>query len=144
MANRLHHLGTIVRSIAEARKVYDNLLGITPRYQEIKEIPAQGLRLAGLRLGDIGIELLEPSDVDSRFSRFLRERGEGLFHLNIFTDDFDTEVKTLKDKGFTLEEYEEKAMFAGHTLRLAWLKPEDTYGVWIELVDEKSAPKEVT
>ena len=48
--------------------------------------------------GDISIELMEPTDSESWFGKYVEEHGEGLFHLNFFTDNFDTEIKALKEK----------------------------------------------
>ena len=84
---------------------------------------------------------IQPTDSHNREAKFLKERGEGLFHLSIFTESFDAEVKALKDKGFTVEEEETKTLFPGHTLRLAWLPPKETRGVWIELVDSTGVPE---
>jgi len=85
---------------------------------------------------------MEPTNSSNRQGKFLKERGEGVFHINIFTDDFDGDVKTLRKKGFTVEVEEAKDLFPGYTLRMAWLRPADARGVWIEFADAKSVPPE--
>jgi hypothetical protein len=64
-----------------------------------------------------------------------------LGHSSIFTESFDAEVRALNEKGFTVEEEETKSLFAGCTLRSAWIPSKDTRGVWIALVDSTSVPK---
>lgn len=117
------------------------MLGLTPWDKGIVRNPEHGLQVVLLPIGDSFIELIEPIGPESRFSRFLKERGEGLFHLSIFTEDFDAEVKSFKAKGFPVQEEEAKNLFPGYTVRLAWLPPEATRGHWIELVDAASVPK---
>lgn len=140
MFKKLDHVGIVVNNIDEALKSYMNILGLQPWDKGIVKISDKGLRVVLLRIGDNSIELIQSTDSQNREARFLRERGEGLFHLSIFTESFDAEVKALKGKGFTVEEEETKTLFPGHTLRLAWLPPKDTRGVWIELVDSASRP----
>ena len=141
MSKRLDHVGIVVNDIDEALKLYSNMLDLSPWEKGIAKIPDKGLQVVLLGIGDNSIELIQPTDSQNREARFLKERGEGLFHLSIFTDNFDAEVKALKDKGFAVEEEETKTLFPGHTLRLAWIPPRDTRGVWIELVDSASVPK---
>jgi methylmalonyl-CoA/ethylmalonyl-CoA epimerase len=141
MIKRLDHVGIIVNNMDEALKSYTNILGLPPLDKGIIRLPdKEGVQLVLLRIGDNFIELIQPTNFQNREGRFLRERGEGLFHLSIFTESFDAEVKALKEKGFAVEEEEIKTLFPGYTLRLAWLPPKDTQGVWIELVDSASVP----
>jgi len=142
MSKRLDHVGIVVNNIDDALTSYTNMLGLRVWDKGIVKIPEKGLQLVLLQIGDNFIELIQPTPgSQNREARFLKERGEGLFHLSIFTERFDAEVEELKGKGFRVEEEEIKALFPGHTVRLAWLPPRDTRGVWIELVDSASVPE---
>ena len=142
MSIRFDHLGIVVKDIDEAASLYNKMLGLTPWDKGVVEDPENGVRLLSLPTGDTFIELIQPTSPENRFARFLRERGEGLFHLSFFTDDFDKEVRALKEKGFTVEE-EVAHISPEHPFRLAWLSPKSTLGVWIELVDMSALPKEL-
>jgi methylmalonyl-CoA epimerase len=132
---KFHHLGIVVKDIDEAAKLYSEMLGLTPNDRGIIENPRDGLRLLLLSTGgDIPIELIQPTSPDNRIARFLRERGEGLFHLCFIIEDFDKKVRALKQKGYTVEE-EMAHVAPEHPFKLAWLSPESTRGVWIELAD---------
>ena len=137
---RMDHVGIAVNNIEDALKLYVDMLNLTPWDRGIVEIADKGLKVVLLPIGENNIELLQPTNPENREARFLRERGEGLFHITIETDNFDTDVKTLKEKGFAVEEEVTTGLFHGYMLRLAWLPPEDTQGVWIELVDLASVP----
>ena len=143
MSKKLHHIGIVVRNLDEALKQYIDILGAKPWEKGIVELPKQGLRLAHINIdGGTTIELMQPTNTENRMGRFLKEHGEGFFHFNVFTDDFDTDVKTLKEKGFAVEVEETKDLFPGYTLRMAWLPPKDTRGIWMEFADSMSVPPE--
>jgi len=149
MAYKLDHIGIVVRNIEEAAKLYGDLLGLTPWSKGISAFPHVGIKQVQLRKGDdFGnnfIELLEPikneEGVETIFSTHLKERGEGLFHISVFIDDYDKRISELRKKGFTVEEWRDENLFPGHTLRMGWLQPKDTHGVWIEFVDATAIPE---
>ena len=141
MAKRLHHLSIAVNNIEEALAFYCNVLGLTPWDKSITKVPERGIKVVGLDIGDISIHLAQPTDSENRHARFLKERGEGLFHMSISTDDFDAEVTSLKEKGFPVVEEEKiTSLFPGYTIRLAWLPPEATRGALVQIVDSASDP----
>lgn len=140
MFKRLDHVGVVVKNLDEALKLYGDILRLSPWDLGTIILKDLGVKLALLPIGDNFIELLEPISTKGRFARYLREKGEGLFHLSIFTEDFDAEVKALKEKGYKLEEEVTTQLFSGFNVRLAWLSPEETTGLWIELVDLASLP----
>lgn len=140
MAQRLDHIGVVVKNVEEAASLYGKMLGLKPWSLGVKEDTQNGVRLLSLPLGDIFIELVQPTSTNNRFGRFLKEHGGGLFHLCIFIDDFDRKIQVLKEKGFKPEE--ETAMISPERpFRLAWLPPRSTLGVWIELVDMAAVPE---
>ena len=142
MSVRFDHLGIVVKDIDEAASLYSKMLGLTPWDKGVVEDSENGVRLLSLPVGNTIIELIQPISSDNRFAIFLKERGEGLFHLCFFAEDFDKEVRALKEKGFTVEE-EVAHISPEHQFRLAWLSPESTSGVWIELADMAAIPEEL-
>ena len=73
---RIHHVGIVVRSLAQAYGFWRDTLGL-PVVREA-EIADQGVRAALLGAGDSEIELLEPVAADTGVARFLATRGEGV------------------------------------------------------------------
>jgi len=142
MALQFDHLGIVVKDINEAAKLYGEMLGLKPWDQGIIEDAENGVLLLSLPTGNTFIELIQPTRSDNRFARHLEERGEGLFHLCFLTKDYDKEVGSWKDKGYSIEE-EMANSFPGHPFRLAWVTPAAAKGLWVELSDAAAIPDHI-
>lgn len=121
MIGKIAHVGIAVRSIAEARGLYE-ALGL--RVEAIEEVPAEGVRVALIPCGESHIELLEPLGPDSPIARFLERRGPGLHHLCLASDDLRADDARLRAAGARL------------------LRPEPTRGAggcWVQFVHPASA-----
>ena len=138
----LHHVGLVVENMDEAVKTYCDILGLSHSDERIQTFTGKENQTVIIPVEDKELEVMEP-DPGTWFASHLKEHGEGLFHLAIFTDNYDEEVKMLKEKGFNLEEEETTKPFPGYTLREAFLLPEDTRGLWIALIDARKAPKHI-
>ena len=135
---KVDHVHLIVSDMDKALKSFEKILGLTPWSLGIIDLP--GARQTMLTPEDgARIELLEPNSKMGRFNKLLKERGDGVYGLSIFIDNFDEEVKKLKEKGVPLEE-EVAGLFPGHPFRLAWVPPEEGQGVWLELVESEALP----
>ena len=86
MISGLDHIGIAVRSIDEARALYETL-GL--EVEAIEEVPAEGVRVALIPCGASRIELLEPTTDSSPIARFLEKRGPGIHHLCLRSDAVD-------------------------------------------------------
>lgn len=121
MIGRIAHVGIAVRSIAEARGLYE-ALGLV--VEGIEEVPQEGVRVAMLRCGESHIELLEPLSAESPIAKFIERRGPGIHHLCLASDDVRADDRRLRAAGREL------------------LRPEPTRGAggcWVQFVHPKSA-----
>jgi methylmalonyl-CoA/ethylmalonyl-CoA epimerase len=125
---RIHHVGVVVKRLAEAYRFYRDVLGL-PLLKE-REIPDQGVRAALLAAGDTEIELLEPLAPTTGVGRFLARRGEGLHHLCFETPDVSKSLATLKERNAELIDQSPRAGLAG---QIAFLHPRACAGVLVEL-----------
>ena len=141
MSKKLDHIGIVVKDIDEAANFYTGILGLPSWNLGIVEDSINGVRMLSILTGEIFLELIQPTS-KNRFAEFLEEQGGGLFHLCFFVDEFDKEVRALKEKGFIVEE-EVANISPEHPFRLAWLSPKSAQGVWIELVDMLAVPDEL-
>jgi methylmalonyl-CoA/ethylmalonyl-CoA epimerase len=139
MLKKVDHVTIIVKNLDKAIKDYENILHLTPEDGRIRDLPAYRLVMLPVPSG-ARIEVVEPKKVKSMGSDFLKERGEGVCSLSIFMDDFDNEVKKLREKGITVTDEIVATVHEGYPLRLGWVSPEQAHGVWLELVDAKSLP----
>ena len=95
MSITFHHLGIVVKDLDIAAKRYSDILGLAEWDKKIVEDSENGVRILSLPTGNTFIELIQPIRSDNRFARFLEERGEGLFHLCFFTEEFDKDIEHL-------------------------------------------------
>ncbi len=132
----IDHLGIAVKSLAEAKKFYQQL-GMQVMPEETVE--QEKVRLIMVPLGESRIELLEPTSEESPIARFIAKRGEGLHHVSLRVDDINSTVKRLRDQGVRLISEEVKIGAGGHMY--VFVHPQSAGGVLLELVQE--APKGV-
>jgi len=136
MIKRISCIGVVVKDVAETALAYEKFLGMK-RVMEY-ELPDVGVRKGvALRLGDLLIELMEPSDKDTPVKRFIETQGEGLFQLAVWSDNIEEEVKSLKEKGArvsTMVIDEENDVISGY------ISPKSTGGVTIEITSEQVWP----
>jgi catechol 2,3-dioxygenase-like lactoylglutathione lyase family enzyme len=130
-----------VKNLDEALKSYKKILRLTTEIGGfIQDCPDCRLGMLSTP-GGARIEFLEPKPgIDNHFNKFLEERGEGVCGVCFYVDDFDAEIKALRDKGVTVEDDKQAALFPDHPFRIAWVPPEEAHGVWLELVDVKALP----
>ena len=128
MIHKIDHLGIVVRSIDEAIKYYENVLGLLCKGRE--EIPLQKVRMAFFLVGDVRLELLEPTSADSPVAKYLEKHGEGLHHVAFATDDIIGQLQQAKQAGCNLLN-ETPVEGAGGKL-VAFLHPKSTHGVLTE------------
>jgi hypothetical protein len=141
MYKKVSHITMVVENLEHTLKAYEGLMKLTPEGDNpVKEMP--DARMAMIPLGGISVEFIEPDmDKDSPFSRFFREKGEGVFCYCVFFKDYDSHVNHLKELGALLEKVEQKNLFPDNPFRIAWVLPENDVGNRIELVDYDAFPE---
>ncbi|MEI6178594.1 MAG: methylmalonyl-CoA epimerase [Verrucomicrobiota bacterium] len=128
MITKIDHLGIAVKSLDDAIAYYQDVLGLTCEGRE--EVESQKVRTAFFAVGDVHIELLEPTAEDSPIAKFLEKNGPGIHHVAYATDDITGQLAQAKDKGARLIH---EIPFAGAGDKLvAFLHPKSTFGVLTE------------
>src|SRR3990170_3923746 len=102
MITDVHHVGIAVRDMTAALSFYSESLGLPVVKQG--EAPARGARVALLAVGGSYLELVQPTTDSSPFAEHIAQRGEGLHHVALRTDDVDALVAALRQKGVPLED----------------------------------------
>lgn len=128
-AKAINHIGIAVRSIAERRDFYEDILGAD--FEAIEEVPSQKVRVGFFKVGDVRLELLEPTDPSSTVSAFLEKRGEGLHHVAYTVDDIEQRLAELKTGGVRL--IDETPRKGAHHMQIAFVHPKSSGGVLTEL-----------
>lgn len=127
----LDHVAIAVESIAETLPLLELITGQTGSMRETNL--DQGVELVFLGTGAGKVELLEPTDIDTPVGRFLAKRGPGLHHIAYRVSDLPSVLGQLKSSGVRLIDDVPRRGAHGH--RIAFVHPQSTGGVLIELVE---------
>lgn len=130
-AKSLNHVGIAVRSIDAQRDFYENQLGA--EFECYEDVPSQQVRVGFFRVGDVRLELLEPTSPDSAIAAFLEKRGEGLHHLAFSVDDIQQRIADLQAGGVQMVDHQPRT--GAHHMQIAFLHPKSTHGVLVELCE---------
>ena len=128
MITRIDHLGIAVYSLDSAIAYYEQALGLKCEYRE--EVPSQKVRTAFFAVGEVHLELLEPTSSDSPVAKFLEKHGEGLHHVAYATTDIAGQLQQAAGSGVKLIHEQPIAGAAGKLV--AFLHPKSTYGILTE------------
>ncbi len=132
MLEGVNHVAIAVRSIDDTLPFWRDCLGFD--LQAVEVVSDQRVRVAVLVKGGHRIELLEADGNDSPLTRFLQRHGPGLHHLCLEVSDMDGMLAQLHAEGVRL--IDEKARSGAEGRRIAFLHPEASGGVLLELSEK--------
>ena len=132
---RVHHIDVVVRDLDRGIEQYRKVLGIYPGRRET--LTARGIDLARFRIGETWLILVQPTRGDSPVAQFLERHGEGFFHMGIEVDDADDEARAMEARGIRLVDDSPRTGIEGW--KLVDIRPEDTLGAMVQLVEEQGA-----
>jgi len=126
---RVEHIAIAVNALGPSIDLLRNTFGLTLEYEE----QIGQTRLAMLPVGETYIELLEGQGPESGVTRWIGEKGPGLFHICFEVEDIDAALAELKQKGVGLRDETPRIGHGG--ARIAFLDPASTGNVLIELAE---------
>jgi methylmalonyl-CoA/ethylmalonyl-CoA epimerase len=126
--NKMSHVAIAVPDLREAVSFWRDALGLT--LDHIENVPNQNSNVAFFSLGEIEVELVEPTDTESGLAKFLKNHGPGLHHLCFEVINIEATLYQLKSKGIRL--INETPIILDDR-KIAFIHPKDAYGVLIEL-----------
>lgn len=129
MIEQINHIAIAVRSLEEHILFYRDVLKLEYRGTEVVE--DQKVRLAVFRVGEVNIELLEPTAADSPIAAFIEKRGEGMHHISYQVDNIEEQIAELKGK--QIQMIDETPRSGAHGSRIAFLHPRSSAKVLTEL-----------
>ena len=135
MITRIDHLGIAVKSIDEALPYYEKALGLRCEHRE--EVASQKVRTAFFSVGEVHLELLEPTSPESPIAKFLEKNPSGgIHHIAFATSDINGQLKQAAGTGVKLLH---EVQFEGAAGKLvAFLHPKSTFGVLTEFCAPKA------
>jgi methylmalonyl-CoA/ethylmalonyl-CoA epimerase len=130
---KVDHIGIAVQSIAETKKLYQDLLGLEHAGNET--VAEQKVTTAFFPVGDTEVELLESTASDGPIAKYLEKRGEGVQHIAFRVENIEEALTELKAKGIRLIDEQPRKGAGG--AKIAFLHPKSTYGVLVELCERE-------
>lgn len=124
---KLDHIGIAVKSVAEARKFFEEILGARFLYEHNN--PEAGYKIVEFDFNGLTIELLEPLGKKSFLHGFLEKRGEGVHHLTIEVPNSKDKIAEMKSAGVKVVDERE---FAADSYE-AFISPRSSHGVLIQI-----------
>jgi len=127
MIKQINHIGIAVSSLENHIPFYRDILGLTALGTE--EVPEQKVKVAMFQVGEVKIELLEPTSGESPVAKFIEKKGEGIHHIAYETDGIIKEIEG----------------FQGKEIRMIDAPPRDgAHGTKIAFIHPKSSGKVLT
>mgnify|MGYP005842797789 CR=1 FL=1 len=134
----IDHIAIVFGKCEDVLILWEKILGLKFEHEEILE--KNGVRVYVMRNdgnekeGPV-IEMLEPYGENSPIINFLKKRGVGIHHICFKTDDIESDIRELKDKGVRL--INEKPVEGANGSLIIFIEPKELGGILVELKQEK-------
>ena len=133
MPSKINHIGIAVNDIEAAAKFYTEALGLP--LVGVEEVASQKVKVAFLPIGEVRLELVQPTSPDSPVAKFIEKNGgPGIHHIAYQVADVAAEVEKLKSAGVKMVDETPRA--GAHGTSIAFVHPKASGGVLTELVQE--------
>jgi methylmalonyl-CoA/ethylmalonyl-CoA epimerase len=131
MIKKINHVGIAVKSLKEQIPFYKDVLGLQPAGTDF--VAEQKVNVAMFLVGEVRIELLEPTSPDSPIAKFIEKKGEGIHHIAYETDNVQSEIKNMTDKNILMIDKEPRT--GAHGTKIAFIHPKSSGKVLTELTE---------
>lgn len=129
MIKKINHIGIAVSSLDAQIPFYRDILGLESL--GIEEVTDQKVKVAMFAVGEVKIELLEPTSSESPIAKFLEKKGDGIHHIAYETDGIVREIKHMEDS--EIQMLDKTARDGAHGTKIAFLHPKSSGRVLTEI-----------
>ncbi len=130
-AKKIDHICIAVRNLENAKKVYEDVLGLELYCEYIAD--SEKIKVARYYIGEVALELMESTSPDGEVAKFIEKNGEGVFLISYGVDNVVEKMKELKGKGYNLIDNKPRELFGN---RYAFINyPKEMCGVLTEICD---------
>ncbi len=130
--NKIDHLCIAVKDLAQARKVWEPMLGKDGPDDEYVDEPEK-IHVARYWVGGVGFELMESTSPDGDVAKFIEKRGEGFMLISFNVDSTAEAVDELKGKDYPII----GGLRDFRDCQFAFVHPKKLNGVLTEFIDYK-------
>lgn len=129
---RIDHLGIGVENIDAVLPYFENVLGL--KCYAVEEVADQKVKTAFLKIGEVKLELLEPTSPDSAIAKWLEKGGKGVHHVAFSVEDGVAEaLLEAETKGIRLIDKQPRP--GAEKMMIGFLHPKTTAGILTELCE---------
>jgi methylmalonyl-CoA epimerase len=133
MILKIDHIGIFVNDLEASIKFYQEIFGL--KVSEIEHLEHSNLQVAFLPIGDTDVELLQDTAPDAFGANLAKSEESRIHHIAFMVDDIE---KTLIDLKFKkIELIDEVPRFGARGTRIAFLHPNSSNNILIELCERK-------
>jgi methylmalonyl-CoA/ethylmalonyl-CoA epimerase len=132
---KIHHVAVVVRDIENALGLYRDKLGLP--VDAVMDMDYDRVIIGFLPVGEVKIELVQPTDTTTGVARFLESKGEGFHHVCFEVPDIQASLDKLAAMGLSLID---TAARKGGEGPVAFVHPKSCNGVLVELIEEPGGP----
>src|SRR6056297_2339920 len=122
MISKIDHIGIAVKSLDDQIPFYRDVLNM--KFEGREEVPDQQVEVAIFQVGEVYIELLEPTGENSPIAKFIAKKGVGIHHIAYLTDDIKAEIANVEQHGLKLIDKEPRE--GAHDKQIAFMHPRST------------------
>ena len=133
MLTSINHIGIAVKDLEASIELYRKIFQFEDIHRETVE--EQGVSVGSFKVGDVLIELTQPTRPDSPVGKFIEKKGEGIHHIGFNTDNIEADLQRLKSEGVQL--INETPRPGAHDMLIAFMHPKSTGGVLTEICQHK-------
>lgn len=136
---KIDHIAIVVEDIEDALGFWRDALGL--KLSHVEDVPDQQSVVAFLPTGESEVELVKPTTGESGVARFLARRGPGIHHICFEVEDIEEALTSLRADGVRL--INETPQIGTGGKKIAFIHPESTHGVLVELYELTGQESEV-
>ncbi len=131
MLKRMDHIAVAVNKVDDAVNFYQKSLRLSLSGSEL--VTAQKTMAAFFKVGELNIELVAPTAMDSPLTKFLETKGQGIHHICFEVDDIEKMIGSLLERDVMMVDPSPRP--GAHNTKVAFIHPKSSGGVLIELCE---------
>jgi methylmalonyl-CoA epimerase len=128
---KVDHIAMLVEDMESLLGVFTGTFNLT--ISKEVDFPSDKIKVAFVDLGELQLEVIQPTGGGTPFARYLETKGPGLHHLALEVDDIRAALQAARDSGLKLQDEVPRRGAGGE---IAYLDPESTGGVYIQFVQK--------
>ena len=136
-AKKIDHICIAVKNLAEARKVWEPVLGKTAPDDPYVDEPEK-INVARYWIGEVGFELMESTTPDGPVAKWIEKNGEGVMLISFNVDNTREAIAELQPQGYPfIPAPDGEVARPFRDCEFSFIHPKKLNGVLTELIDYK-------